>query len=107
VHRSTSSRNNYHNATQCSLELIQVHVTSSSITTFPPSLKAIHSTSVVDNAIHFFSFNFYETSPRANFIKYPDMDFLESTSSTIFASMYPINTSLSLPKHKLKLEVPL
>jgi hypothetical protein len=32
---------------------------------------------------------------------------LESTSPSIFASIYLSNTSLSLPKHKLKLEVPL
>ena len=39
--------------------------------------------------------------------KYPDRDFLESTSLAIYASVYTSNTGFSPPKHKYALEVPL
>jgi hypothetical protein len=72
----------------------------------PPSIRAIYSASIVDNATHFYNLDCHETAPLANFINYPDVDFLESTSPAISASVYPSNTGLLLPKHKLKLEVP-
>ena len=72
-----------------------------------PSVRVIYLASVVDNATHFYNLDCHETAPPANFIKYPDVDFLESTSPVISALVYPSNIGLLLPKHKLKLEVPL
>jgi len=72
----------------------------------PSLVRAIYSAFVVDNATYFCSLDCHETAPPVNFIKYPDVDFLELISPAIFASVYQSNTCL-LPKHNMKLEVPL
>ncbi|XP_065022132.1 patatin-like protein 3 [Musa acuminata AAA Group] len=58
-------------------------------------------------ATHFCNLDCQETAPPANVIKNPEVDFLESVSPAMSASVYPSNTGSSLPKHKHNLEVPL
>jgi hypothetical protein len=45
--------------------------------------------------------------PLAKVVKYPDVDFIESTSPIIYTYLYQSNTSLPFLKHKLKLKVSL
>jgi len=49
-------------------------------TSLQASTTAMYSAYVVDNEMHFCSFDFHDTSPPANVTKYPDVDFLESLS---------------------------
>ena len=50
-------------------------------------VAAMNLASVVDKTTHFYSFDFHETAPPENVIRYPDVDFLESTSPAISASV--------------------
>ena len=67
----------------------------------------MYSGSVEDKATHFCNFDCHYTTPPANVIMYPEVDFLVSTSPAISASVYPHNRGLSSLKRKQILEVPL
>ena len=63
--------------------------------------------SVIDNATHFLSLNFEETTLPTKIIKYLDVDFLESMSLAMFASTFPSNTDWLSPNFRQTLQVPL
>ena len=60
------------------------------------SMAPIYPSSIVDNA-----------TPPTKIIRYPDVDFLESMSPTMSASIYPSNTVWLSPNFRQTLEVPL
>jgi len=67
----------------------------------------IYSTSVVDKATHLCNLDCQDTTPLAKVVRYPGVEFLESTSQAMSASVYPMNIGFSLPKPKHLLVVPL
>src|SRR4051812_21516724 len=72
-----------------------------------PLVIAMYLASVVLKVMHFCNCYFHETVPPAKVIKYPKVDFLESTSPAISASTYPMINLFSFPNHKHCLAVPL
>ncbi|GAB2284334.1 hypothetical protein Dimus_039662 [Dionaea muscipula] len=51
----------------------------------------MNSASVVDKATHFCNLDCHDTAPPAKVIKYPEVDFLESRSLAISASVKAVS----------------
>jgi len=60
----------------------------------------MYSASVVDKATHLCNLDCQDTTPPAKVVRCPYVNFLESTSSAMSASVYLTNIGSSLPKHK-------
>ena len=67
----------------------------------------MYPTSVVDNSIYICNINCYDTVSPAKIIKYPDMNFLKSTSPSIHAFIYlsRIDLSFSYTKTRSAFEI--
>ena len=68
---------------KCSIHNISLHA----------SATTIYSASIVESAIHFCNLNCHDTTPHANVIKYPAVDFMLSKSSVISKSVYLTSTA--------------